>query len=57
MTLETVIATEKIKCPECEFVQLANITQNGPQPFATYLHECENCKHIIMESEWDTVIN
>ena len=41
---------EKIKCPECDCIQDAIVEHT--LPFATYVHHCENCGHIIMESEW-----
>ena len=42
--------TEKIKCPECNTIQNAEVELTIP--FATYIHECEKCGYIIMESEW-----
>lgn len=45
---------ETIKCPECNMVQKATV--HATAPFFTYLHTCENCKHLIMESDWNKVI-
>jgi hypothetical protein len=42
-----------IECPECETIQAAIIEHTVP--FGTYIHHCENCKYIIMESEWNQV--
>ena len=48
----TVIRTEKIECPECYTVQEANVTYRDGDPFPAFIHHCEKCHHIIMESEW-----
>ena len=45
--------TEKIVCPECGQIQKAKVKHTIP--FHTYIHECEKCKYIIMESEWERV--
>jgi phage FluMu protein Com len=42
---------ELIKCPECNTVQQAMVEHTAP--FATFIHHCSKCNHIIMESEWD----
>ncbi len=42
-----------IKCPSCDYVQAAIIEHSVP--FNTYIHHCEKCEYIIMESEWDEV--
>lgn len=44
---------ETIRCPKCEHVQVAEILHS--QPFAMFVHNCERCEYIIMESEWDRV--
>jgi len=44
---------EKIKCPECLTVQNAKVEHT--RPFYTYVHHCEKCGLIIMESEWKEV--
>ena len=54
MKAETVIKTDKIKCPECGKVQDAEVTQHLNAPFATYIKNCD-CGYTIMESEWDVV--
>lgn len=43
--------TEKIICPECEFVQDATVEHTIP--WHSYVHECVKCKYMIMESEWN----
>jgi len=42
---------EKIVCPECDWIQEAKVEHTIP--WHTYVHTCEKCKHIIMESEWN----
>lgn len=42
-----------IKCPSCDFVQGALVERTIP--FGTFVHECNNCKYIIMESEWSEI--
>lgn len=44
---------ENIKCPECGCVQDACVMDGGV--FPVYIHECNECSFIIMESEWDAV--
>ena len=44
---------EQIKCPECGQIQTAVVLHTFP--WWSYIHECEKCKYIIMESEWDVV--
>lgn len=44
---------ETIKCPNCNVVQKAKVLHKTP--FYDYTHECEKCKYIIMESEWEQV--
>ena len=44
------ISNEKIICPECGLIQYAKVEHTIP--FSTYIHECEKCEYIIMESEW-----
>jgi phage FluMu protein Com len=43
--------TVKIKYPECDTIQEAEIKDTVP--FPTYIHHCIKCNYIIMESEWD----
>ena len=47
---QSVKTTVRIVCPECGHIQYANVEDTIP--FPTYIHECERCKYIIMESEW-----
>lgn len=44
---------EKIECPECSAVQWANVEHT--LPWWSYVHECEKCDYVIMESEWNEV--
>lgn len=41
---------EKIKCPECGYVQWAQVEHCFP--WNSYVHECKKCDWIIMESDW-----
>lgn len=45
---------EKIKCPECGFVQWAKVEHTFP--WLSYVHECIKCNWIIMESDWGVPI-
>ena len=42
-----------IYCPKCLNTCNAKILHTWP--FLTFIHECEHCKYIIMESEWDEI--
>ena len=42
---------EKIICPACGEVQDAVVYDT--KPWACYVHECTDCKYLIMESEWE----
>ena len=44
---------EVIECPECKTVQWAEVEHT--EPFYSYVHECDNCKLVIMESEWKKI--
>lgn len=44
----------KIECPECGSTELA-IEDYTTVPFPTYLHSCNKCGHVIMESEWSVI--
>lgn len=46
---------ETIKCPECNEIQDAEVVHS--RPWWGYFHECINCQHIILESEWERVNN
>lgn len=46
---------EVIICPECMQEDLATVAHTIP--FWTYIHHCGNCGYIIMESDWNKVIN
>lgn len=43
--------TETIRCPECGTVQEAEV--EATIPWFTYIHTCEKCGYVIMESEWE----
>lgn len=44
--------TETIVCPECWFTQKATVTHRKGDPWPTFIHECERCGYLIVESEW-----
>jgi predicted RNA-binding Zn-ribbon protein involved in translation (DUF1610 family) len=44
---------EKIKCPECGKEQIGTVLHTSP--WWSYVHHCEKCKYIIMESEWNKI--
>ena len=44
----------KIECPECGSIEIA-VEDHTTEPFSTYLHSCNKCGHIIMESEWNPI--
>lgn len=44
---------ETILCPECGSKELATVRHK--RPWWVYLHECQNCDYVIMESEWEKV--
>lgn len=44
----------KIECPECGSIEIA-VEDYTTAPFPTYLHRCNKCEHVIMESEWHVV--
>lgn len=43
-----------IKCPECGAIELGTI-DTTTIPWNSYIHNCNNCDYIIMESEWDNL--
>ncbi len=44
----------KIECPECGSIEIA-IEDYTTAPFPTFLHSCNNCGYVIMESEWNVI--
>lgn len=44
----------KIECPECGSIEIA-VEDYTSAPFSTYLHRCNKCEHVIMESEWNII--
>ena len=52
---EVITSEELIECPECKTVQWASIKENPDFPFASYIHDCQDCGYTIMESEWNEV--
>lgn len=53
MKYENSVYPEMICCPDCNTIQAAIV--EIAIPFGSYVHECVNCKYIIMESEWNEV--
>ena len=45
--------TESIVCPNCNKIEQATVLHTAP--FYSYVHNCTQCCHIIMESEWQTI--
>lgn len=48
------IINTKIRCPECESIEDAEVILAFP--WSSFIHDCKNCGYTIMESEWDVVI-
>lgn len=44
---------ESIVCPNCNHIEQATVLHTAP--FYSYVHNCTQCCHIIMESEWQTI--
>lgn len=44
----------KIECPECGSIELA-VEDYTTVPWHTYIHSCNKCGYVIMESEWERV--
>lgn len=44
----------KIICPRCGSIETA-VEDYMTMPFSTYLHRCNKCGYVIMESEWQRV--
>ena len=51
LSFETI--KELIVCPECSTTQEAEVVLTIPWP--SFVHHCEKCKYVIMESEWNRV--
>lgn len=49
----TITQTDYIVCPECGKTCKATV-QYGPM-FPIFIHDCEHCGYIIMESEWQLI--
>lgn len=43
-----------IEYPECGSIEIA-VEDYTTAPFPTYLHRCNKCEHVIMESEWNII--
>ncbi|MCS2366427.1 ASCH domain-containing protein [Bacteroides caccae] len=43
-----------IECPECGSHEFA-VEDHTTVPFSTYIHLCNKCGYVIMESEWEVV--
>ena len=46
---------ETIRCPACEGICNATVTQEDDEPWPCYVHICEHCSEIIGESEWERI--
>lgn len=46
---------ETIRCPKCSKMCKAIVEWDEDFPFASYVHNCEHCGYIIMESEWNRI--
>lgn len=46
---------EAIECPVCHLKQMAEVSIEDGEPFASYVHVCTGCGYTITESEWDHV--
>ena len=44
----------KIEWPECGSIKIAG-EDYTTAPCPTYLHRCNKCEHVIMESEWNVI--
>lgn len=44
----------KIECPECGSIEIA-VEDYTTAPFPTYIHSCNKCGYVIMESEWNVI--
>ena len=44
----------KIECPECGSIEMA-VEDYTTAPFPTFLHRCNKCEYVIMESEWSNI--
>jgi len=51
---DTEFHTETIRCPDCNKKQSAKVKHT--LPFYTFIHTCEKCGYVIMESEWNDEI-
>jgi hypothetical protein len=49
---ECILRTETIICPGCGIFQVADVTWTIGDPWLTLIHQCRNCDHVILESEW-----
>lgn len=46
---------EVIQCDNCDTIQVAMVKHYEDHEWPLYVHECENCGHIILESEWNNI--
>lgn len=47
--------SELIRCPECKTDEWAMVEHEHEMPWPLYVHTCQNCGHVILESEWNKV--
>ena len=52
---EVILREEIISCPKCGMHQNAKVKYQNHDLFPTFVHECVNCKYVILESEWEVV--
>lgn len=45
----------RIRCPQCNLVQDAKVEYYRGDPWPIFVHNCTQCKYVIMESEWEEV--
>ena len=50
-----IVRTDRIECPRCRILNEAVVTQDDGDPWPSFVHTCERCGYIIMESEWQEV--
>lgn len=48
---------ELIVCPSCDAQQMATVTKHASHPWPSYVHTCEACGYVIMESEWQATVS
>lgn len=49
----TITLSCRVRCPQCGQEQKAEVIRKEGDAFPIYIHECESCGYVIMESEWE----